>query len=83
MDEVGACMTQCIVYDETTKESEAFCSLTAAKKWMRERMKQDHKVSGQKYRVYSDGEFVNCGSISLTGSNKSFVANTRQTKKGY
>ena len=29
------------------------------------------------------GEFVNCGSISLTGSNKSFVANTRQTKKGY
>ena len=76
MDEVGACMTQCIVYDETTKESETFCSLTAAKKWMRERIKQ-------KYRVYSDGEFVNCGSISLTGSNKSFVANTRQTKKGY
>ncbi len=24
MDEVGACMTQCIVYDETTKESETF-----------------------------------------------------------
>lgn len=71
MDEVGACMTQCIVYDETTKESETFCSLTAAKKWMRERIKQKHEVSGQKYRVYSDGEFVNCGSISLTGSNKS------------
>lgn len=64
-------MTQCIVYDETTKESETFCSLTAAKKWMRERIKQKHEVSGQKYRVYSDGEFVNCGSISLTGSNKS------------
>ena len=76
-------MTQCIVYDETTNESETFCSLNAAKKEMRERMKQDHKVSGQKYRVYADGEFVNCGSISLTGSNKSFVANTRQTKKGY
>ena len=58
MDEVGACMTQCIVYDETTKESETFCSLTAAKKWMRERIKQKHEVSGQKYRVYSDGEFV-------------------------
>ena len=83
MDEGGAGMTQCIVYDETTKESETFCSLTAAKRWMRERIKQKHKVSGQKYRVYSDGEFVNCGSISLTGSNKSFVANTRQTKKGY
>lgn len=45
MDEVGACMTQCIVYDETTKESETFCSLTAAKKWMRERIKQKHEVS--------------------------------------
>ena len=76
-------MTQCIVYDETTKESETFCSWNGAKNWMRERMKQDHKVSGQKYRVDADGEFVNCGSISLTGSNKSFVANTRQTKKGY
>ena len=42
-------MTQCIVYDETTKESETFCSLTAAKKWMRERIKQKHEVSGQKY----------------------------------
>ena len=83
MDEGGRDMTQCIVYGETTKESETFCSLTAAKKWMRERMKKDHKVSGQKYRVYSDGEFVNCGSISLKGSNKSFVANTRQTQKGY
>ena len=56
-------MTQCIVYDETTKESETFCSLTAAKKWMRERIKQKHEVSGQKYRVYSDGEFVNCGFV--------------------
>lgn len=83
MDEGGTDMTQCIVYDETTKESETCCSLTAAKKWMRERMKQGHKVSGQKYKVYSDGDFVNCGSISLTGSNKSFVANTRQTKRGY
>lgn len=76
-------MTQCIVYDDTTKEGESFCSLNAAKKWMRERIKQKHKVSGQKYRVYADGEFVNCGSISLTGSNKYFVANTKQTKKGY
>ncbi len=76
-------MTQCIVYDETTKESETFYTLTAAKKWMRQRMKLGHNVSGQKYKVYADGEFVNCGSISLTGSNKSFVANTRQTKKGY
>lgn len=76
-------MTQCIVYDETTKESQTFHTLTAAKKWMRERIKQGHEVRGQKYKVYSDGDFVNCGTISLAGNNKSFVANTRQTKKGY
>ena len=83
MDEVGACMNRIIENDETTKESKTYYSLTSANHWMRERIKQKHEVSGQKYRVYSDGEFVNCGSISLTGSNKSFVANTRQTKKGY
>ena len=76
-------MTQCIVYDETTNESETFCSLNAAKKWMRERMKQDRSVGGQEYGGYADGELVNCGSVRRTGSNKSFVANTRQTKKGY
>lgn len=76
-------MTECIVYDETKKESETFCSLTAAKKWMRERMKQGHEVSGQKYKVYSNGDFVNCGAILLKGSNKSFVANTKQSKPGY
>ena len=78
-----SCAAVSYTHLETTKESETFCSLTAAKKWMRERIKQKHEVSGQKYRVYSDGEFVNCGSISLTGSHKSFVANTRPTKKGY
>ena len=76
-------MTECIVYDETTKESETFCTLTAAKKWMRERMKQRHEVSGQKYKVYSNGDFVNCGNILLNGCNKSFVANTKQRKPGY
>ena len=76
-------MTQCIVYDETTKESQTFYALTEAKKWMKEKIKQGHEVRDQKYKVYSDGDFVNCGTISLTGNNKSFVANTRQTKKGY
>lgn len=76
-------MTECIVYDETTKESETFCTLTAAKKWMRERIKKEHEVSGQKYKVYSNGDFVNCGSILLNGSNTSFVANSKQRKPGY
>lgn len=83
MDEGGTDMIQCIVYDETAKESETFFTLTAAKKWMRERMKSGHEVSGQKYKVYSDGDFVNCGPIRLSGSNKHFIANTRQKKTNY
>lgn len=76
-------MTQCIVYDNTTHESETFYSLTAAKKLMKERIKQGHEVEGSKYRIYSDGEIVNCGKINLHGNNRSFVANSRQTKPNY
>lgn len=76
-------MIICLVYDETTKESEEFYTLTAAKKWMKERMKQNHSVTGSKVRVYADGDMVNCGKINLTGDNKSFVANMKQTKRGY
>ena len=43
-------MTECIVYDETTKKNETFYLLTAAKKWMHERIKQKNEVSGQKHR---------------------------------
>lgn len=76
-------MTQCLVYDLTTKESESFFTLTAAKKWMRERQKQGHEVSGSKYKVYSNGDTVNCGKICLAGSSKTFIANSKQTKPGY
>ncbi len=44
-------MTQCLVYDLTTKESETFFSLNGAKKWMRERQKQGHEVEGSKVSV--------------------------------
>ena len=57
--------------------------LQLPKKWMRERLKQGHMVSGQKYRIYSNGDIVNCGCIKLTDNNKSFVVNTKQTKPGY
>ena len=76
-------MTQCLVYDLTTNESETFFTLTGAKNWMRERQKQGHEVEGSKYRIYSNGDTVNCGKIKLTGNNKSFIANSRQTKSGY
>ena len=76
-------MTQCLVYDNTTKESESFFTLTAAKKWMRDRQKQGHEVEGRRYKVYSNGDTVNCGKIQLTGNNKSYIANSKQTKPGY
>ena len=76
-------MTQCLVYDLTTKESETFFSLNGAKKWMRERQKKGHEVEGSKYKIYSNGDTVNCGKIQLAGSNKTVVANSKQTKPGY
>ena len=76
-------MTQCLVYDHMTKESECFFTLTAAKKWMRERQKQGHEVECSRIKVYSNGDTVNCGKIRLTGCNKSLIANAKQTKAGY
>lgn len=76
-------MTQCIVHDLTTKESETFFTLTSSKKWMRERQKLGHDVEGTKYKIYSNGDTVNCGSIKLSGNNKSQIANSKQTKPGY
>lgn len=57
---------------------EDFYSLPAAKKAMKE-----HNAKGYIYKIYSNGDFVNCGEIQLKGSNKTFVANSRQTVKGY
>lgn len=72
-------MTVCNVIDKTTNESEVFYSLSAAKKWMRERLKQGHEVSGSKTRIYSNGDWVPCGEIKLSGNNKDFVANSMTT----
>lgn len=76
-------MTIYSVNDRTTREHEDFYSLTPAKKWMKERIKQGHEVSGSKVKIYSNGDWVNCGAISLTGSNKSFIANSRMTQANY
>lgn len=56
----------------------ALDSLTAAKKAMKE-----HNAKGTKTKVYSNGDWEPCGEIVLKGSNKTFMANTRQTKAGY
>ena len=76
-------MTMYSVYDKTTKETESFTSLSVAKKRMRPLMAQGHEVCGSKTKVWANGDWEPCGEISLTGSNKTFVANTRQKKPGY
>jgi hypothetical protein len=76
-------MTQYLVSDSTTKEHTDFFTAAAAKKWMRERIKLGHEVSGSKVKIYSNGDWVNCGDINLTGTNKVFIANTRMTKANY
>ena len=76
-------MTQYLVYDESSKESETFYSVSPAKRWMKERMKQGHEVSGSKTKIYSNGDWVPCGKIRLTGSNKVYVANTKAKRANY
>lgn len=49
-----------------------FFSLKAAKAEMKKTGKP-----GTKYKVYSNGDFVNCGGIALKGSNKCHVVGAR------
>ena len=53
---------------------EEFTSLSAAKKRMRETGKE-----GEKVKVYADGEWVPCGPIALTGSNRCHIVGTRNS----
>ena len=76
-------MTQYSVFDKTTNEFNDFYAATPAKKWMRERMKLGHEVSGSKMKIYSNGDMVHCGKIELSGTNKSFIANSRMTQPNY
>lgn len=66
------------VVNRSENYCEDFYSLPAAKKAMKE-----HNAKGYICKIYSNGDFVNCGEIQLKGSNKTFVANSRQTVKGY
>lgn len=76
-------MIMCSVYDKTTGSHETFCNVAAAKKRMKQLLKEGHEVSGSKTKVYANGDWVPCGEITLTGSNAVFIANTKQTKAGY
>lgn len=71
-------MTIYYVFNNETGYSEEFFKLTQAKAAMKK-----YNAKGVKERVYANGDSVVCGEILLKGNNKTFVANTRQTKAGY
>lgn len=71
------------VYNKTLNTSDRFTSLSAAKKWMKDFMKQGHEVSGSITQVWSSGEWEPLGAITLTSNNKKMVANTRARQAGY
>lgn len=56
-------------------------SLREAKKLINENL--DKYVSGVIYKYWSDGDFENLGEIKISGSNKTFTANTKQRKVNY
>lgn len=76
-------MIICTVINKTTGDFEEYHSLSAAKSAMKALKKQGYEVKGSKTKVWSNGDFEPLGEITLTGSNKHFVANTKQIKLGY
>ena len=69
-------MTLYIVINNETGYYEEFTILTAAKKAMRE-----HNARGSKWKLYNNGDEVDCGEITLTGSNKTYIANSPRNMK--
>lgn len=65
------------------KESDSFTfhSLRAAKAFIKKH--RDLYKSSSITQIWSNGDFENLGEIKLEGSNRTFVANTRQKKAGY
>jgi hypothetical protein len=71
-------MKQYTVINRETGYNETFYSLPAAKAAMKE-----NNATGHITKVFSNGDFVPCGEIKSKGSNKTFIANTRQIKANY
>lgn len=72
-------MTICYIHwnDQKGEHNEECYSLREAKKIM----KQHPGSTGSKIKVYSNGDWINCGEITLKGSNKSFIANSPKNMK--
>ena len=71
-------MKQYDVINKETGYQERFYKLNDAKKAMKE-----HNARGYITKIWSNGDWEDCGEIKLKGSNKTFVANTNQKKEGY
>ena len=62
-------------------KSATFHSLTPAKKLIK--ANQDKYAGSCITKIWSNGDFENLGEIKLSGSNETYVANTRQKKASY
>lgn len=75
-------MTICHVYSKSAGYDEELFSVAAAKKEMKRLIKEGHTdVHGNKTKVWANGEWENCGEITLTGSNATFIANSPRNMK--
>lgn len=66
---------------EKTDTTFTFFSLSTAKKMIKEN--PDKYKSSSITKIWANGDWENLGEIKLSGSNKTFVANTRQKKANY
>lgn len=71
-------MKQYDVFNRETGYNETFYNLKAAKAAMRK-----NNASGHITKIYSNGDWIPCGEIKLSGNNKTFIANTKQVKENY
>lgn len=75
-------MTICYVYSEQAGYNKEFYSVTDAKKEMKRLIREGYTdVRGNKTKVWSNGDWENCGEITLTGSNATFMANSPRNMK--
>lgn len=63
------------------KTSYTFYSLLAAKKFIKDNL--DKYAGSSITKTWANGDWENLGEINLKGSNKTFIANSRQTTKSY
>lgn len=64
-----------------TSDHFTFYSLASAKKLIKANL--DKYAGSSITKTWANGDWENCGEIKLTGSNKTFMANTRQKKPNY